>query len=658
MLPKPPVPAKSYARLGNVPLSAATLRPGVAPLVNGNERNRSNSESQMSTSVKEKRMGYVTTRKQQFQEKLLDSKRFNRLSHNRGLSHGSALQQGAAAAMTDSSSPNSPTDGDQFRPGFVNRLSSLPEGKRKSRIPDPTTDFARGLLYSLNQVAGPIQTLLTVLERNSSGEEQTRYNNLMRQSLNALHFVQLLDQKIISLERSSEDAEEGDRRKSQNALHTSCETCLATFTHLVLALRDHARDLVLQGSQQYVRSLMHLLYASLIEIRIACKKLGDVQFRPAATQPYATLEQELRESPESDRPATSLRHREASSPLTVQNRSNTRPAFHSASQASLSTISRSTSNASFGVTSPPTMGSFASYPASVLPTINTATNGNAEEVDEELLFRKIYSRLESACDIALKSLPACVDSLVQYQHSADQRGRNAEVHGYAAAYDRCKVALETADDLQKRLLATSIDDQNARSNLQFWQICTAFTRAYIVFVGQVKHLVKNGLSCDEVKTQMRPLQRIVKDVSRAIIKSPWAPLAVQPGQKPISPPTQNRDRAINGHVDNKLSHQFRNAPQHTGQPSLTLQIRSPAPLASPLDPTSAVSTVSSGGLASGMVTPLPATPMSAALGPAALATVPAIAELPLAVNGTYLTTTNGIHPIPGLERARSVSQRR
>lgn len=155
-------------------------------------------------------------------------------------------------------------------------------------------------------------------------------------------------------------------------------------------------------------------------------------------------------------------------------------------------------------------------------------------------------------------------------------------------------------------------------------------KSFYVLALQVKELTPYGLISGEVRPLLRPVQNTVKEASKAINDSPWASLTA------VSQQTSNHN------------------PSH--HPTLTLQTGTFVQPPDPLDPLSAVSNHSQSGTSSGYVTPLPATPLSAALGPAALATVPSV--------------PNGMPPLPptgyfsgaiinggGMERTMSTSRR-
>lgn len=195
---------------------------------------------------------------------------------------------------------------------------------------------------------------------------------------------------------------------------------------------------------------------------------------------------------------------------------------------------------------------------------------------------------------------------------------------------------------------------------------------------------------DDVKFLLKPVQRSVKDVSKTINDSPWGHLAATPSHKPpagvLSAQSKSTTSIAGMATANNtltqsslLQHQRNQAPTAPHrQPQLSLSTRG-APPPNPLDPLSAASTHSASGLGinssgyatpsvtgpntsfnggilpfasvppppmpigSGYVTPLPATPMSAALGPAAGVTV----ALPVSLQLAALAGGGGVGNITG-----------
>lgn len=155
-------------------------------------------------------------------------------------------------------------------------------------------------------------------------------------------------------------------------------------------------------------------------------------------------------------------------------------------------------------------------------------------------------------------------------------------------------------------------------------------KAYIAFIEglkEISYLIDLNFMSDEIKPLLKPVQRTVKDVSNMINDSAWGHLAVQKEDRLNGPPH------FNGQVTKMQTRNGSTYPPGVSDPS---------------------GAMIGGGASTGYITPLPATPLSAALGPAALATVPVIPAVPPLPAPSTSYYGNGV----GLDRSRSVSRRR
>lgn len=667
--PRLPV-AKSYMALQTQPISTA-IRPGVAPLVNNNnERNRSNSESVMQTTTRrDKRKGFFN-RDHQLSRELMSERdpslqRQNPYTHFKGLSL-SGVPNG------DLSDQTTPVDGETLRPSFVQRLSSLPEDKRKSRVDNPSIEFARGISYSLQQVIKPLEVVLV------GGSPK---GPMGRTWTNAYQFLEELHKQISHAERQGEYDEEYDRHKSESLINRSCSNCIQAFIHLCVTLQGHIRTIAGQTNPRHVRTLMHMLYASLVEVQNACKRLGGPELKifeaaQHGRDHYRKTSRVL--SPGPDRPVTSLRNREQQRHIPMSSTSSY--GFKQYNQFSMSSPGKSGSTAGYTPMTPYSINSFTSQVRSRAPSTRSNSNAIVRSEDrlddsEERQLEIILMKLDLACDLALQDLPPCNQILMASRIAlADRRGVDLEANLYGTAYEGGRAFTRVADTLKARLQTVKIHERQSRNQVDFWQLCREFTMLYILFTGQIRDIcvARVGPEGDEVKIRLKSLFRTVKEVSRNINESPWRTLAVPSGQQPIIPlPTpQTSFSSSNGHSRNMPSRHHGYSHGHMTESPLSLQTWGTMPPIPTSDPQSAVSNASSGGVVSGHVTPLPATPMSAALGHAALATVPghpvplhvpAMTDLSEgAVTAAYHANINGAHPTTSIafERARSISQRR
>lgn len=370
-------------------------------------------------------------------------------------------------SIADAVSPISPVDGDLVRPFLGRRLSTLTEDKRKSRPNDPYIDLARGVSFAMSQMQAPIKNLVRL---TSDGKR----SNLESICHNAFAFLDELDRQLNKLERVSEEGENNERRRSVVSVQASCETSLRLFCELVAGLQLHVKTLVQQGNPRYVRSLMHLLYAGLVEIRNAYTKVG-VEFQ-ATPKPVQRELSRGRYAPATPRrPSTSFRMRD---PSATQNssRSNSRqrPPLPVTSFPSVS-MSRSAS-----MTSLPGSGRQTDMLLGFAPSTRTTRSNtlqslqSVDELEEGEQFESIFKQLFEACEAASYALPKC--SVLFSALREGSVGNNANLLG--GICERCNLANDAADALTTRLGSLNIQaqDPSTRSHPEFWQLCTAFTR--------------------------------------------------------------------------------------------------------------------------------------------------------------------------------------
>jgi len=388
------------------------------------------------------------------------------LQHARGLSHGSAIHNGVLPnSINDAASPISPVDGDLVRPFLGRRLSTLTEDKRKSRPNDPYIDLARGLSFAMSQMHDPVKNLV----RFASDGKRSKLESV---SQNAFTFLDELDRQLNKLENVSEENEDVERRKSIVSVQANCETSVQLFGELLVGLQNSSQTLVQQGKPRYVRSLMHLLYAGLVEIRNAYAKIG-IEFQ-ATPKPIQREISRGRYAPSTPRrPSTSFRIRDPSANHT-QSRSSSRQRVPPPTSAfPLVNMSRSASMTSLpGVVRPG--DSFHGYATSTRTTRSNTLQSlqSVNEAEEEEQFERIVFHLTKACEVALQVLPTCSVEFAKLRDGAS--GSNATL--LDGICERVSLTCDGADALSKRLETLPLNDPVIRSQPDFWQLCTAFTR--------------------------------------------------------------------------------------------------------------------------------------------------------------------------------------
>ncbi|KAH3269035.1 hypothetical protein KXW23_000071 [Aspergillus fumigatus] len=619
----PPIPLKSHYRIasgqGLIFHGGVVQRPGASPYHGVNERNRSNSEGiiQASFAARNKRMGVITRKNTDLGT--LDETRPYRNSHLRGLSHGSILRSRPVcnAGGSSSSSPSSPRERRRLKDGFVNRMSSLPEHKGEREARDPVIESAKGILFALFQVQSHVSAVINVIKRDDS-----RRNSLEIVFYNASTHVDRLNEALGIAESSRQD-DQDVLKLTNEAVKRECETCIVAYSHVGTQLRNSLEKIVANGDSRYVRSLMLMIHGSIIELRNACMSLGvplhSEKRLSAGKTPVTAITKEPALSDRfcgptvtpsrGDRPMSVRRYRSdttiqhpritTNGPLpTTSNYQSTvsSPGFAS-TPYSLGTRSRSSSKSNLinssvpsSLATPRSGETFPPIPTSVVPRINPLTG--LDEIEEERIFEKIFHQLSAAYTAALQALPLARRQFVRCLELAEQ---SRESEGLQMLWNnlirRCRVCLEVSEALGLRLSNMKVKEPGGgmRNQREFWQLCKAFMQSFVDLVTDMKEVRSMHLLPSDIIVVLRPVQRASREASRLIEASPWSYLTdMTPTNGPgniYGPPLQSQH------------------PQHqtSGSSSNVLHVNSN------LSPQSVH---------------LPATPLSAALGPAAQATVP------------------------------------
>ncbi|OAX85289.1 hypothetical protein ACJ72_00319 [Emergomyces africanus] len=616
----PPIPTRSHHRMASGHNSVLPLvvnpRSGLAPFSGSSERNRSNSEGVIlgPGSSRNKR----TSISQQ---------------HLRGLSHGSILRSkpgGMVSGGSSSSSPGSPRDRRKLKDGFVRRMSSLPEHRVKVRTHEPIVEVAKGILYALYQIHPHVSLLINVLKG-----EDTRRNSLEIVFYNASTHLEQLNDALENTEQIDLQDVDGARRVCE-VVKRECETCIMAYIHVGTQLRLTVSRAVSLGDPKYLRSLMLMIFGSLTELRNACSHLGlgfhREQSNLSGKAGPTSLAVSKREepviagesiaTPTRDRPPPVRRLRSDttivhpiippnSNNLTYQPpNTNTTPAqfnpphtmpfvpmsplnYGGRSRSSSRSNTRLASGSSSLANTPRSGETFGTINSSASSRINTFTG--LDEAEEERIFEKIFFQLTSAYTAALHALPYVARQFTQYLELAEGTGAPEELRIlWSKLIHRCRVCHDVSESLHNRLSNMKLKEPGGgiRNQREFWQLCKTFIQSFIELVTDMREARNYRLLNPEVVITLRPVQKASREAGRLIDASPWAYLAELNTSNPTAiypPPIQT----------NQL--------QYYTNSSTSTMLSAPSTLTNGSSPQSV---------------PLPATPLSAALGPAAQATVP------------------------------------
>lgn len=697
----PPIPTRSHYRIASGQAGSTVRRPSISPQVNGNDSIRSISESVLQPSgvMRSKRMGIM--RKERTDLEPVDEIRNNRVSHLRGVSHGSALRSRSNNITSTGGtlkSPGSPKDGKRQRNHYIKRLSSLPEHKQELNGRRPVVEGSKGILYALYQLHPHISGLISVVKGRDlkrTALELTYYNasshvDRLNDALEQADFLQVDDEDAIE--------------RSETTVQRDCASCIMAYAHVISQLQENVRKIVAGADARYVRTLMLLLYGSMIEIKNALKSFNvevrtiETPVRYDTVKGFHAIEEEfspptgvIRSSTPTKNPPgiaarqisrlrsdTALQH---SIPMTVTDYPPNFPSLQSNhgspfeanlqqygtpamlnpyssnhgyfphhsnstnSTADYSTSLRSRSNSRSTnmmiLTSSSMASSLANTPKSGesfnLPVFQNPIRVNPvtglSDAQEESIFESIFLALSRAYDSALQALPIARKQFAHCAEMAEEDRKPKEVREiWNNLLWRCKACLEVSETLHLRLVNMKVKDNmnNGRNDRTFWQLTKSFTQSFIDLVAEMKEAKAMHLLAQNVVIILRPVQKASRDAVRLIDSSPWAYLT-EAGSQPLIPPPLITNGVMNGcyatnpytGYSNSFQPQQQQQHQYHAPPHLNNYNNGFVPNASPLTSIqSSMQGVNVGVGVSPSSVALPATPLSAALGPAAQATIP------------------------------------
>lgn len=591
---------------------------------------------------------------------ILDENRTQRNSHHfRGQSHGSALRNGhrpGEESPTDVVSPKFP-----YRDGtFVRRLSSVPEQKQDSISTDKIIEGAKGVLYSLHLVHPQMSSLTVVVK-----DPKAKRSSLERVYYQASMHLKFLDDQLHmfdTTQRRGKKQEEISKKTICRAAHA----CVVAYQQVGGILLNNVKQLVRDGDQRYIRTLMLMLFGSLNEARNARRSLfANGDFKQASQAPGANVPAIKRVYEANTRASSTTPTQERPKPPEKEKRwkngsmnqqSISYASFASAAPGTQTAVpsyvsSRSRSNSRAG-------GIHSSAASTTSSVANTPRSG--ESFNPNLLaprsrsgsiarnperayqaqverdqFERIYFNLNKTADQGLSAVYQLEPHLrnnVEHNKKAYASPRVKELSGNLLL--RIHICQETSQSLKDRLVNIKLNDPEARNAPDFWRVVNKFVNAWGHFLVLVRDARMHQLINDEMKRMLHPVHRLTTENARFISESVWKGLvnASDEGDSgQLVPPS----------VPSSATHSRAPTPvQQNGYlPPLRMGADPPPPTPLALQPPSRSQSQSRGDSyfhrrpggnkgsneSNNMISPAsytPATPLSAALGPAAQATVP------------------------------------
>ncbi|KAG5953783.1 hypothetical protein E4U53_002639 [Claviceps sorghi] len=503
----PPIPIRSHYR-GLSQQNTAMRRPGVMPLTIGNvnERLRSNSETLLRADRgldgRSRRMGIVS-RKTSELGTLDETRANNRFSHYRGLSHGSAMQ-GTPPGVKSPAMPN-----EQYlqRPVYVRRLSVLPERRRESKVFDPVVEAAKGILYSVFQIHPMIQMLMTLIS-----DESAKRSSLEIVFYNTNSHVEELEQEIQRHDTLLLESDEHSARENEN-VHRACQTLVSAYGHVCTLLVEKIDTLVDNGDARYIRTLLMLLYNSIMELRVTLAAMSAsmpqsppwTRGLPDTNETMKPHRREAFATPTADRSGI-LRGRNGTF---VNNAGNLRVAtdlpVHSANGQSLT--------AKIASATPRSGESFSS---------SGSRDGAMDYTGEDVQFERIFISLQKSTDAVFRTLPSfhvllqgCLRSAMQ------QRVALTYAQDWKHLIAVCGHAIQQTEIMRGKLAKIKLKDSGVRSQPAFWKLCHNFVQSWTSFVHSIKMSVNRASIPSDTPVRLRPVQKSMKETVVAMVQSPW-----------------------------------------------------------------------------------------------------------------------------------------
>lgn len=695
---KPPIPARSHFRVSsgqsNLMRKSGLHRPGPAPLHLGNERNRSNSESvlQGAQNNRSKRMGMIKKKNDLGTVEEGQQKRTS--FHLRGQSHASALRDWDRNKISVNGANGnghhaslSEAQDIMHAPGTL--TSHLLLRKRAKHRPKSTfIKGAKGLRYSLVTLDHSTHNLVGSLP-NRSMKQWYKLGDAQHEAtfrMDSLHHS--VNELVRFQEGNTGHSPRYTKEKAVSLSSNACQSAIAKYILLCRLFADQSSQLVANAEKCYVRTLLLIALGGAAELCHAFRRLRRwPSKRTTITQqklvsravPVQASHQALREGPLRDqsltptreRPVTAKRVRNWNSPPALQpsipstmrppapttqppvplyfngrSRSNSR-----ADQYSLPSSTDSTFAMSPAMT-PSTMSQF-SVPSTPLnrsrsSSVAASAHGGRmtpamypyleNDYGAQVHFDKIYKLLEDTVVLCRKVLPILKGQLRDAANEAQKDAEKPVRDEWSRRVHSCSVTLELSNIMLKRLQAVRYQDPHLRNEKSFWELCKKFLAATSELLMDVRAAYSEGFIHHDIVNLVRPVHKLSRQAGHEINDSQWIQLCSPPPPPPsgrLGPPntytatntsttsttataaTSPNSLISNGHY---LGHNRQR--RSSGENSYT----HPNHTNNPNNPNS---------------NNVPATPLSAALGPAAQATVQQQPSTPAAPGGALERSFQG-----------------
>ncbi|MCJ1399048.1 RAM signaling network component [Xylographa trunciseda] len=542
---KPAIPARSHYRVASgqnsLLQSANARRPGVTPLIIGNERNRSNSESVLQA-TKNKRMGMVPRKTSDLGT--VDETRANRNSiHYRGYSHASIMREKQSNGVrkgsgSGSSTPASPHEMDRQRTTFVRRLSSLPENKGCSPPANEVVESSKGVLYCLHQVQSQVGVLLHL-----TNESTTNHTSLETQCFDASAKLDQLDQELHIYDHKAKGT------RSTKKVASLCRECMNAY-HQVTTILTHSVQTLVQGADhRYVRTLLLTIFGAFAEAQVAVrthkKKILGAMLPPSTKPPYTKLQdtnnREASEklssrsnTPTMEKPQAVRRLRSETTTNNARYAGYMKSSTNPYAAVPLYVNGRSRSNSRTNNISASTASSVANTPRSgesflipgtpIHPSIDpTYEPQNLTAQDQDAIFEKIYLDFNSSVNTGLTAIPRVLARFSRSLEVARNNYASIEIVDlWSRLVSRGRSCYDLCEALKYRLSTVKLKDPEVRKTPDFWKLCTRYGDSFGDFAELIRDAKKKFDLIDaESINMLRPTLRALQAGAKSLDMSPW-----------------------------------------------------------------------------------------------------------------------------------------
>ena len=289
-------------------------------------------------------------------------------------------------------------------------------------------------------------------------------------------------------------------------------------------------------------------------------------------------------------------------------RSNSRAGFNYPSPAN-PVISTPRSGESFGIAS-------ALLPRSSNGSISIHPNRARQADPERSLFERILDMLDSAVSQGLQLLPTLEITFRKNLDASRRQWFPMDAQNlWSTILEQSKACGESSKSLKRRLQYARVPNPEVRNSPDLWQLQTRFMISYSNLLATLREAQTLTHVDPEIRNQLKPIHKLMKDVSGLIKSSPWDPWTKQ----------SKTPSTVSSRAPTPVQHGY------SMPPPIQTQMMPPPPIPPP-----SMSTHqhyqhrrpngSNGSGTDSVTSPnngsVPATPLSAALGPAAQATIP------------------------------------